>query len=120
MSLKHRVSESRQLHISVHLPHKSGRLAAKRHLAQYVQDALASGIHDEVFLHGDFNIKSNDIESTFNDFSAAFNNVITTSSGSMIDNVVLPIDSTLVESLVLPEDQHNYTHFPISAEIEID
>eukprot|EP01039_Chlorochromonas_danica_P011495 gene11495-12870_t len=89
VSLQHRESESRQLHISVHLPHKSGRVAAQRNLASFVVERLASGNHDEVFLHGDFNIKSTDIAGRFQDFSVAFDDVVTTRNGRSIDNVRL-------------------------------
>jgi len=45
-----RQDETRHLHVSVHLPHKKGRAAAQANLQAYVNEKLASGDFDQVFV----------------------------------------------------------------------
>eukprot|EP01040_Poterioochromonas_malhamensis_P008238 gene8238-8908_t len=106
-----RQDESKHLHISVHLPHKKGRTGAQANLQRYVNEKVASGKFNEVFIHGDFNLDSEKVSILFPQHVVTVQEN-TTAKGNK-DNIVIPdddfgYDSTVIRDTEQQLNQHFY------------
>ncbi len=109
-----RQDESKHLHISVHLPHKKGRTAAQANLQRYVNEKVASGQFNEVFIHGDFNLDFVQVSNLFPQHVVTIKENTTAKANK--DNIVIPDDDFGFHSTVIRDTV--YTHCPIITKIE--
>jgi hypothetical protein len=115
--LMQRNDEKNMLHVSVHLPNKSGRKVAMDTVKRYIYDASVSNKFDSIHLHGDFNISSSEVSSSFPGMHAAIPvRCVTTAAGRNIDNIVVP-GSWGVNKYDIYKSHQPYTHFPITATV---
>ena len=111
-------TECNQLHVSVHNPHKNGKVTVQNNLKRYVDEKLKTGKFQEIYIHGDFNMTPTEVVKLFNDpFIVAFNEGTSTlTTGNSKDNVVFSDKCDFVTEVF--EQGHKYTHHPIKVEIK--
>jgi hypothetical protein len=111
-------NEEKHLHISVHLPHKTGRRKVQNNLKQYVNEKLTAGDCKQIFIHGDFNITQTDISELFPlaTLTIAGN---TTKANTEKDNIIYLDDDIFFEGQIVTEG-HEYTHHIIKSSFSFE
>jgi hypothetical protein len=77
-----------QLHVSVHLPHKRGKVQARRNLQAYILERADD--YREIYLHGDFNLDHEGVQQLFPEHLTTISDL--TTEISSIDNVLVPFE----------------------------
>jgi len=107
----HLATNEKHLHVSVHLPHKKGRGAAKLALARYIEDKMAEV--DAVFVSGDFNDSAANIGPVLTGMKLAVTGATsTTAAATQKDNIAAWEECELTD-VVLQADAP-YSHFPLA------